>query len=97
METGDRKVNERIDGMNEAISAIEDETWRKAMSVMEPEVEHAETLFWLDRETKNAIRYEEVVKPGVEASIKTIYVKKWAMPKDRKWPSHLYVHIRFED
>ncbi len=102
-------MNERTDGsmglrakvasMNAEIRAIEDETWREGMSVMDTESTgtHGETLFRFDRETKNAVRYEEVVEPGKEPGIRTIYMKKWAMPKDRKWPSYLYVHLRFED
>lgn len=51
-----------------------------------------EIRFELDRETKNTVRYAEVVDPGEPAVVGTLYVQKYAVERLGN-PSSLTVTI----
>lgn len=52
-------------------------------------------MFTLERETKNTIRYAEVVPPDTEPIVGTLYVQKKALNErmDGNWPIALEVTI----
>lgn len=46
------------------------------------ETENITIQFEREKETKNAVRFQEKVVPGRPPIIGTLYVQKWAVPAD---------------
>lgn len=53
--------------------------------------------FGIDRETKGAVRYQELDDDGhaetVHHTIGTLYVRKAALPRGKAWPNELAITI----